>query len=273
MNKPSDETLTAVYGKMELSDEEFYALTDRSLSPRSSGMLADKLAGLGIGAEHHLLDVGCRDADHTIALAQRFGCTALGIDPVAQRIGQAQTAIAAAGLDERMQAVVGWIEAIPAADASIDCIWCRDMLNHVPELAAGLAECYRVLRPGGRMLVYQTFSTDLMEANEAAFIYNTMGIVPQNQSDAFFEKTARAVGFVIAEKDTVASEWREFWEEDGSRKTANQLLRIARMRRNRDALIPLLSETHYNIEIADCLWGVYQMIGKLCPTVYTLEKR
>jgi len=112
-----------------------------------------------------------------------------------------------------------------------------------------------------------------MEPKEAAFIYGAMGIIPQNQSDAFFERTARSVGFAITEKDAVASEWREFWEEDGSHKTSGQLLRIARMRRNRDKLIPLLSETHYNVEIADCLWGVYQMIGKLCPTVYVLEKR
>lgn len=272
MNPSTDQTLTAVYGPMELSNEEFYALTDRSLSPRPSGMLADKLAGLGIGAGHHLLDVGCRDADHTIALAQRFGCTALGIDPVAHRIAKAQRGIGDAGLADRMQAVVGWIEAIPAPDASVDFIWCRDMLNHVAELGVGLAECYRVLRPGGQMLVYQTFSTDLLEPKEADFIYRTMSIVPQNQSDAFFEETARAVGFAIAEKDAVASEWREFWEEDGSRKTSGQLLRIARMRRNRDELIPLLTETHYNIEIADCLWGVYQMIGKLCPTVYVLKK-
>ena len=171
MNNSTDQTLTAVYGAMELSNEEFYALTDRSLAPRPSGMLADKLAGLGISANHHLLDVGCRDADHTIALAQRFGCTALGVDPVAQRIAQAQAAIAEAGLSDRMQAVVGWIEAIPADDASIDFIWCRDMLNHVTELSVGLAECHRVLRPGGRMLVYQTFSTELMEPKEAAFIY------------------------------------------------------------------------------------------------------
>ncbi len=272
MSKTNDENLDAVYGEMAMSDEEFYALTDRSLAPRSSGMLADKLAGLGISAGHHLLDVGCRDADHTIALAQRFGCTALGVDPVAHRIAEAQAAIAEAGLSDRMQAVVGWIEAIPAEDASVDFIWCRDMLNHVAELAAGLAECHRVLRPGGQMLVYQTFSTELMEANEAAFIYETMAIVPQNQSDAFFESTARSVGFAIAEKDVIASEWREFWEEDGNHKTSQQLLRIARMRRRRDALIPLITETHYNVEIADCLWGVYQMIGKLCPTVYVLAK-
>lgn len=272
MSHTTDETLAAVYGKMALSDEEFYALTDRSLAPRPSGMLADKLAGLGIGAQHHLLDVGCRDANHTIGLAQRFGCTALGIDPVAQRIAEAERAISEAGLNERVQAVAGWIEAIPAADASVDFIWCRDMLNHVAELSTGLAECYRVLRPGGWMLVYQTFSTDLMEPKEAAFIYDTMGIVPQNQSGAFFENTVQSVGFAIAEKDAVASEWREFWEEDGSRKTSEQLLRVARMRRNRDELIPLLTETHYNVEIADCLWGVYQMIGKLCPTVYILTK-
>jgi len=268
----ADQTLAAVYGKMALSDEEFYALTDRSLSPRPSGMLADKLAGLGIGPQHHLLDVGCRDGAHTLALAQRFGCTALGIDPVAERIAEAQAATVDAGLSERMRAVVGWIEAIPAADASVDFIWCRDMLNHVVDLGVGLAECYRVLRPGGQMLVYQTFSTDLLEPKEAAFIYDTMGIVPQNQSNVFFETIARSVGFAITEKDAVASEWREFWEEDGSRKTSQQLLRIARMRRNRAELIPLLTETHYNIEIADCLWGVYQMLGKLCPTVYVLTK-
>jgi len=68
MSKTNDENLDAVYGEMAMSDEEFYALTDRSLAPRSSGMLADKLAWLGISAGHHLLDVGCRDADHTIAL-------------------------------------------------------------------------------------------------------------------------------------------------------------------------------------------------------------
>ena len=84
--------------------------------------------------------------------------------------------------------------------------------------------------------------------------------------------TAQSVGLAITEKDVVASEWREFWEENGCRKTANQLLRIARMRRNREALISFLDETHYNVEIADCLWGVYQMIGKLCPTAYVLKK-
>lgn len=272
MNHQTAQALSAIYGSPPLNDEEFYGLIDRSLSPRPSGMLADKLAGLGIGPHHHLLDVGCRDGAHTLALVQRFGCTALGIDPVAERIAEGDAAITAAGLGRRLRVQVGWIEAIPADDAGVDYIWCRDMLNHVAELSVGMAECYRVLRPGGRMLVYQTFSTDLLEPKEAAFIYGTMGIVPKNQSDAFFEETARSVGFAIREKDPITSEWREFWEEDGSRKTSGQLLRVARMHRNREELVLQIGETDYNIEIADCLWGVYQMLGKLCPTVYVLKK-
>lgn len=272
MNPQTAQTLSAIYGSPPLNDEEFYGLIDRSLAPRSSGMLADKLTGLGIASQHKLLDVGCRDAAHTISLVQRFGCTALGIDPVAERIAEGEAAIAAAGLSRRMRVQVGWIEKIPTEDASVDYIWSRDMLGHVLELSAGLAECYRVLRPGGQMLVYQTFGTELLEPEEAAFLYSTLAVVPDNQSTDFFERTARAVGFAIAEKDAVTSEWREFWEEDGSRNTSKQLLRIARMRRNQDELIPQIGETDYTIELADCLWGVYQMLGKLCPTVYVLEK-
>lgn len=273
MNPTTEKTLEAIYGVPALSEEEFYGLVDRSLSPRPSGMLADKLAALGIGPAHFLLDVGCRDAAHTIRLVQRFGCTALGIDPVAGRVAEGQAAIAAAGLEERMRVIVGRIEAIPAQDAGVDFIWCRDMLNHVPDLAAGLAECYRVLRPGGRMLVYQTFGTPLLEAQEAAFLYETLSIVPRNQSHSFFEETARSVGFEIQEKDLIRSEWREAWEEDGSHNTSRQLLRIARLRRNREELLSRLGEADYHIELADCMWGVYQMLGKLCPTVYLLEKR
>lgn len=55
-------------------------------------------------------------------------------------------------------------------------------------------------------------------------------------------------------------------------KTSEQLLRIARIHRNRAELLRRIGEKDYNVEMADCLWGVYQMLGKLCPTVYVVEK-
>ena len=63
----------------------------------------------------------------------------------------------------------GTIEELPLADASADWIWCRDVLVHV-DVERGLAECARVLKPGGRMLAYVTLATDLLEPREAAWI-------------------------------------------------------------------------------------------------------
>jgi ubiquinone/menaquinone biosynthesis C-methylase UbiE len=38
-------------------------------------------------------------------------------------------------------------------DASYDCIVALSVIEHVPNLRRGLAEMYRVLAPGGRMLI------------------------------------------------------------------------------------------------------------------------
>jgi len=34
----------------------------------------------------------------------------------------------------------------------------------------------------------------------------------------------------------------------------------------------LLGRTLYEVELANCYWGVYQMLGKLCPISYTLRR-
>jgi ubiquinone/menaquinone biosynthesis C-methylase UbiE len=236
-------------------------------------MLYDKIGALGLRVGHQLLDVGCRDAKHTAALVQRYGCRAIGIDPVEDHITRANGLIAEQQLAGRLVVNKGRIEAIPSPSSRFDYIWCRDMLNHVPDLRVGLQECFRVLRTGGRMLVYQTFATNLLEPAEAVRLYLPMAIVAANMSHDYFESIAQRVGFHIAEKDIVGSEWREYWEEDGTHTTSQQLLRLARLRRQRNEYIAQVGRTVYEVELADCYWGVYQMLGKLCPTVYVLEKR
>ena len=265
-------SLEDVYNPTGPSGEAFDALVDRSLNPRGPDMLYDCMAALGLNASHRVLDIGCRDAKYACQLADRFGCAVVGVDPLPHHIERAHKEIARTGQTQRVVALEGQIEAIPADDASFDFVWCRDMLNHVPDLQAGLAECARVLRPGGGMLVYQTFATDLLEPKEAERLYPPLVVVPQNMAADYFERTSTSVGFSIVERDVVGSEWREQGEEDGERRTSRQLLRIARLRRDRARLIAELGEKNYAAELADCTWGVYQMLGKLCPIVYTLKR-
>jgi len=45
--------------------------------------------------------------------------------------------------------IVGDIHAIPLADASVDGVMCRSVLEHVERPADAIREMYRVLKPGG----------------------------------------------------------------------------------------------------------------------------
>jgi sarcosine/dimethylglycine N-methyltransferase len=267
-----DQALESLYGDISLSSEEVEARLGRSLNPRGADMLYDKIGALGLSQAHYLLDAGCRDAAHTCELARRYACRALGIDPIAHNLDKARKLIAGSGQAGRVSAVEGRIEAIPAGDREFDFIWCRDVLNHVPDLRAGLAEFARVLKPAGKMLVYQTFATDLLEPREAAWLYPPLAVVPANMSTDAFEAACSSAGLRVAERDTIASEWREYWEETGEGRTSRQLLWIARMQRDRARLIAELGPTVYEVELANCHWGVYQMLGKLCPMLYVLER-
>ncbi|MEZ4727667.1 MAG: class I SAM-dependent methyltransferase [Caldilineaceae bacterium] len=261
-----------IYRDSHIDDARFDAVLERSLQPRAAPMLYDKMGELGLQEASMLLDIGCRDARHTCELVQRFGATALGIDPVADHIQRARHLITERQLAERVTVMKGQIESIPTPAQRFDYIWCRDVLNHVPNLRAGLGECVRVLKPGGYILIYQTFATALLEPPEAARLYPPLAINPTNMSPTYVEEVSRRAGFELVEKDVIGSEWREAWEEDGTRTTSTQLLRIARLRRKRQAYIAEFGRTLYEVELANCYWGVYQMLGKLCPTCYVLRK-
>ncbi|RME52533.1 MAG: class I SAM-dependent methyltransferase, partial [Caldilineae bacterium] len=228
MNEDLDhnERLQVIYGDLPLPDEEFEALLDKSLSPRGPDSLLDKAGAWGLSADMHVLDIGCRDARYAVELARRYGCTVLAVDPLDDHIRRAQKLVQDhPDVQNKITIRKGRIEDIPAEDASVDFIWCRDVLSHIPDLPRGLAECRRVLTPGGRMLVYQTFATELLEAREATYLANALAVIPENQAPFFFEQVAYAAGFRIQEVDRIGSEWREHWEETGAAITSNQLLR------------------------------------------------
>jgi 2-polyprenyl-6-hydroxyphenyl methylase/3-demethylubiquinone-9 3-methyltransferase len=51
----------------------------------------------------------------------------------------------------------GRAESLPFADASFDIVWCTDVLEHLSDLPAAIAQIARVLKPGGFFL-YDTIN-------------------------------------------------------------------------------------------------------------------
>ena len=99
---------------------------------------------LGTG-KPRILDVGCGTGANLQMLAD-FG-TAEGVDVSAEALDFCR----ARGLDKVKQ---GAAEALPYADASFDLVTGLDVVEHLDDDVAGLREMRRVLRPGGRALLF-----------------------------------------------------------------------------------------------------------------------
>lgn len=245
----------------------------RSGNPRSPELLFDYAARLSLSDGSRVLDIGSRDAIHAIELVTRFGCRVVAADPVPVHTDLARERLAEADPDvaSHVELSDAAIEHLPFDDASFDLVWARDMLNHVA-LRPGLAECWRVLRPGAAMLVFQTFATPLMEPGEARRLYEIHSIHAENMDPDHFEKIVRSAGFEIETHDPVTSEWREYAVETGDTDIGAGLMAIARMHRAEHELVAKYGRSRYEAVIADHLWGVYLLLGKLSSSIYVLRK-
>jgi arsenite methyltransferase len=101
-----------------------------------------------------ILDLGCGAGIDAIMAARRTGPTGrvLALDFLPEMPERTATAAAEVGLDN-VETVEGDMEAIPLPDDSVDHIISNGVINLSPRKARALAECARVLRPGGKFCV------------------------------------------------------------------------------------------------------------------------
>ncbi|HJU37457.1 MAG TPA: class I SAM-dependent methyltransferase [Gaiellaceae bacterium] len=236
----------------------------RSLDPRGREWLFELFASLGPQPGEIVLDVGARDAEHLVRLVREHGLRGIALDPVALHVERAREA--ATGLDIEVREAA--IESMPLENASVDWIWCRDVLVHV-DLEQGLAECARVLKPGGRMLAYANVATELLDPAEAALLAE--GVAAHNLDAAEIEAAAASAGFSTEQTIRVDSEWRERMLEDGEWDANDQLLRLSRLRRRESELVERFGALPVNAYAAGRLWPIYHAIGKLAGVVYVWQ--
>ena len=116
---------------------------------------ATGLSLLGAQPGERLLELGCGAGGALVVLVRAVGSAGrvAGLDLSPTMIGLAAARLRRAGLAERAELVVADATSVPFADASFDAVFMSFTLElfDTPEIPLVLAECGRVLRPGGRI--------------------------------------------------------------------------------------------------------------------------
>ena len=144
-------TTAAVAHKLYHADE--LAGVPQSCIQRALGV-ANHLRFADIRPGETILDIGCGAGIDTILAAQRTGPTGqvIALDFLPEMLQRTTMALREAGLDN-VHPLEGEMETIPRPDASVDLIISNGVINLSPRKTRVLAECARVLRPGGRLCI------------------------------------------------------------------------------------------------------------------------
>ncbi|MEO0684707.1 MAG: methyltransferase domain-containing protein, partial [Cyanobacteria bacterium J06649_11] len=101
----------------------------------------------------NILDVGCGIGGSSLYLAEKFNASATGITLSPVQAERANARAVEFGLQDRTNFQVADALNMPFKDSSFDLVWSLESGEHMPDKQKFLQECYRVLKPGGKLIL------------------------------------------------------------------------------------------------------------------------
>lgn len=117
----------------------------------------DRLLAQGnITQQTKVLEVACNRGTTMLELARKYDCQVIGIDLDAKVVAKAKENIKRYGLEEKLSVQRGNAFKLPFAAETFDIVINEAMLTMFPDVSKqkALAEYYRVLKPGGKLLTH-----------------------------------------------------------------------------------------------------------------------
>lgn len=138
-----------------LSQHECYLCADfyDKYERRTFPLLSAKIARLFDRTGATVVDMGCGPGHLSVALAKRLNANVIAADVNPAMLELAAARAAAAGLSHRITPLLCDVHDVPLEAACADLVVSYTCLHHWTDPARGLAECMRLLRPGGLLVV------------------------------------------------------------------------------------------------------------------------
>jgi sarcosine/dimethylglycine N-methyltransferase len=159
-----------------------------------------------IGPDSVVLDVCAGLAGPARFLARRFGCHVTGIDLNQSRCAAGRRLTALVGLAERVKLVNADAQCLPFSAGAFTAALSQEGLLHVPDKAAALGECARVLGLNGRIAFSDWVATPRLDDGARRRLAEWMA-ARSLQTIGGYRRLLARVGFVGIEAEDLSTEW------------------------------------------------------------------
>ncbi len=157
---------------LEKSLSIHYGYEDETTHSFSSSLLRMNeimMEAIAIRSSDHVLDAGCGIGGSSIFLAKKTGCKVTGITLSARQVKKALENAEKNGVKDQLYFEVADFCETPFHSNSFDVIWGCESICYAYDKSQFIDEAYRLLKPGGRLVVADGFVTNF-ENNEHPYI-------------------------------------------------------------------------------------------------------
>ncbi len=157
------------------------------------------------------LDFGCGTGGVSVYLAQKYGMHITGLDINAEAIRVAQQRISN-GLSTQLQyAVNDSNDYLSFVDASFDIVYSKAVLLHVPDKKNLFQEFYRMLKPGGQLVIIDWLSPIEHAWGPSVIALSNIDSFPMfAESIASYELLLQKSGFSSIEYENVSERYHAY---------------------------------------------------------------
>ena len=159
-----------------------------------------------VGRESLVLDVCAGLGGPARFLAHRYGARVIGVDLTRARCAAGQRLSRLVALDQRVRMVNGDAQRLPFRRHAFTAVVSQEGLLHIPDKPAVLAECARVLRPGGRIAFTDWVATGRLGDGERRRLDEWMAAVTLQSIEGYRQILGRA-GFTGIDAEDLSAQW------------------------------------------------------------------
>jgi cyclopropane fatty-acyl-phospholipid synthase-like methyltransferase len=172
------------------------AVTHRQALARMNEVLA---SGAHIKSSDVVFDAGCGYGGSAMWLAEHIGCHVTGVTLVPLQVAKGQKYLRERGLSDRVTILEGDYGQTGFPDESFDVYWALESLVHAQDRREVLLEAYRLLKPGGRIVIgeYTYRETPLLREGERKYMQPWLSgwAMPELMTPSQYAQSLVSAGF------------------------------------------------------------------------------